>query len=196
MLEKGNYRLILSWSKIASSNLQLKDVLSHKWWFVFNSFQMWFPPLHHPRVLQEHSEFGQTAFRASHGEARGLGNLNCVMLCKEIILLCSLILPLASFIWCPLAQGSTELFLMYLFHSTHYFIKCYKSFLQPFAFQTEEYWSNHCSLDNVWSQILLWQLGRKGIKLLCAQATGTSKNKTKQQKNIKHQNTQQFPFFP
>lgn len=42
VLEQGNYKLILSWSKITSTNLQLGDFLSLKWCFVFNSFQMWF----------------------------------------------------------------------------------------------------------------------------------------------------------
>lgn len=135
---------------------------------------MWFSFFFSPWVVREHSEPIQTAFRASHGKAHGLGNLNCVVLCEEIILLCSLILPLASFIRCPLAQGSTESFLFYLFHSSHYFINHYKSFLQPFAFQAEECWSN-CFLDNAWSQSLLWQLGDKGMKLLCAQATGTQR---------------------
>lgn len=61
----------------------------------------------------------------------------------------------------------------------------YKSFFQPFAFQAEECWSNR-SLDNMWSQSLLWQLGDKDMKLLYAQAIGTWRE------------TERFPslFFP
>lgn len=80
------------------------------------------------QVLWENSEPIQTVFRASHGKAHSLGSLNFIVLCEEIILLCSLILALASFIQCPLAQGSAEPFLIYLFHSSHYFINHSKSF--------------------------------------------------------------------
>lgn len=82
------------------------------------------------QVFWENSEPIQTAFRASHDKAHGLGSLNFIVLCEEIILLCSLILALASFIQCPLAQGSTEPFLIYPFHSSHYFINHSKSFFE------------------------------------------------------------------
>lgn len=80
-------------------------------WF---SFFFFFPHW----ALREHSESIQTAFRASHGKAHGLGNFNCAVLCEEIILLCSFILPFASVIQCPLSKGSTQPFLIYLFHSS------------------------------------------------------------------------------
>lgn len=80
------------------------------------------------QVLWENSEPIPTAFRASHGKAQGLGSLNFIVLCEEIILLCSSLLAFASFIQCPLAQGSTEPFLIYLCHSSHYFINQSKSF--------------------------------------------------------------------
>lgn len=122
---RANYKLILSQSKTASSNLQLRDFLSNKQYICLNIFQMWFCfffGLFSMWVLWENSEPMQTAFRASHGKAHGLGNLSFIVLCEEIILLCSLLLALASFIQCPLAQGSTELLLIYLFHPSHYFI--------------------------------------------------------------------------
>lgn len=119
------------------------------------------------QVFWENSEPIQTAFRASHDKAHGLGSLNFIVLCEEIILLCSLILALASFIQCPLAQGSTEPFLIYPFHSSHYFINHSKSF-----FETEEHWSNCSSLTKLSSQKLLCQLRDTGMELLWTQTHG------------------------
>lgn len=174
MSEQGNYKLILSQSKTASSNLKLRDFLSNKQCFCFNIFQMWFCVffgLFFLWVLWENSEPIQTEFRASHGKAHGLGNLNFIVLCEEIILLCSLILALVSFIQCPLAQGSTELFLIYLFHSSHYFINHSNSFSR-ICLWGWEHWSNCCSLTKLRSQNLLCQLRDTGMELLWAQTHG------------------------
>lgn len=97
-------------------------------WCLPNVILLFLGGLFSLQVLWENSESIQTAFRASHGKAHSLGSLNFIVLCEEIILLCSLILALASFIQCPLAQGSAEPFLIYLCHSSHYFINHSKSF--------------------------------------------------------------------